>query len=84
MKFKDEYETEHAGQTFYVEVEGEQFVEDSFIHTEIGEVHIVSELGEAIDEDHHLYLDLVKEAKEREYEPEVHSRDFDYYEEAGA
>ena len=84
MTFRDEYEYEVDGQTFYVEVEGEKFEEDSYIYTEITSVLICDETGQTVDSDNEHYLEIYRDAKERDYDIELHSRDFDYYGEMGA
>lgn len=75
MNFNDEFEYEaNDDQLFYVEVQGE--VSD-------GETHIqevtISDGVNKIESDHPLFEEIYAEALNREYEPEVHGRDFDYY-----
>lgn len=83
MNFRDEYEFELDGATFYVEVEGERYLDEGKTITELSTIDISDSDG-PIDSDHQHYFTIRRDAEEREYELEVHSRDFDYYGAYGA
>jgi hypothetical protein len=72
--FKDEFELELNGNTFYVEVEG-----DASDGIEVTDVKIFDDFGHPVDDTHEYYDDIYNEAVIRDYEVEEHSRDFDYY-----
>lgn len=79
MYFSDEFEYEATnGMTFYIEVDGEAFDEHGEVFKEIKTISISNDDGE-IDNTHECYNEVVNEVHNRDYEVEVHSSDFEYY-----
>lgn len=77
MQFNDEFEFETKdGNVYDVEVTGKLTSEG----TTVEEVQIFDSLGNLLDDEHDDYAEVHVEAMSREYEPEVHSSDFDHYE----
>lgn len=79
MIFRDDYEYEVGGQTYYIEVEGTQVIEDDELFTEVNAISITDEAGNILDEEHEHYSEIFRDAQEREYEVEEHNTNFDYY-----
>jgi hypothetical protein len=83
MKFNDDFEFEAStGEVFYLSVVGEKFIEDGQIYTEIMSVEAADESGDLVEQDHPLMSEINEEAQYRDYDIEIHSSDFDYYENA--
>lgn len=74
LSFKDEFEYDVNGVTYYVSVEGN--LTDS--GTILDRVLIEDNDG-VIDADHAAFEEINEYAHNREYEVEEHSVDFDYY-----
>jgi hypothetical protein len=74
MHFKDEFEYEIKGQTYYVEVSGQL----TDYGTELDNVTISDDMGE-IDSTHEHYDEIYSYTQDRDYEVEVHHTDFEYY-----
>lgn len=77
MEFKDEFELEMGGKTFFVEVEGEMSVEGD---VDLNAVIIRDELGQLLGAEDESYGEVLTEVNLRDYEIELHEADFDYYE----
>lgn len=74
MQFKDEFEYEINGETFYVEVNGQITPYETILDV----VTISDDSGE-IDETHQHFSEISEYARDRNYEVEIHATDFDYY-----
>jgi hypothetical protein len=83
MTFRDEYEYEVNGTVYYVSLEGQKSRLDNRVVNDIETISITDELGEMIDVDNEHYDEIYEDALNRDVELEVHSRDFDYYDEVG-
>ena len=76
MEFHDEFEVETNGRTYSVEVEGEMFQDDFELRT----ITIMDELGQIVGDENTDFEEVYNEAQFRDYEIELHTTDFDYYE----
>lgn len=80
MELRDEFEfTTDSNTTYFVSVSGRIIEEDGFPTNVIDNITINNGL-EDIDEDHDDYDNVFDYAQNREYNSEVHGRDFDYCE----
>ena len=77
MKFTDEFEHEFLGNTYYISVNG-AMEDDEFV---LETINVTDELGNVITEADDVYEECLLAANTREYEVEVHERNFDYCEE---
>jgi len=77
MRFSDEFEHEVEGVDYTVSVEGEV---NKHGEIDVDYVCAYDSNGDPLDEDHDHYGILSDEAHSREYTPEIHNTDFDYYE----
>lgn len=77
MLFKDEYEDIIDGQTFFVEVEGVALGNGEY---KFNNILFTDGMGDTVEDDHPLFEALQDRLFSREFELEVHSTDFDYYE----
>lgn len=81
MELRDEFEfTTDSNITYSVSVSGKIIEEDGFPTNVIDTISIHNGIEE-IDEDHPDFDEVFDYSQNREYNPEVHSRDFDYYDE---
>jgi hypothetical protein len=77
MRFSDEYELELNDSIYYVQVEGLQELRNKVLYIQIKSVVATDHLGEPIDSDHEHYEEIVKNAKERDYDAEVYENGLD-------
>lgn len=78
MEIRDEFEyTTNNNITYSVQVLGKIIEEDGFPVNVIDEITMSNGIEE-IDEDHDDYNEIYDYAQNREYDPEIHSADFDY------
>lgn len=78
MRFTDEYEVEINGSTYFVSVSGRHYSQDNQM---IDDIDVCDGLSELVDEDSPDYAEILSDARSREYNVEVHGRDFDRYSE---
>lgn len=81
MYFTDEYEYFTDEETFHVTVEGNyESDEEGGLEFDVHSVEILNDSGEALDEEHPAYDEIMYDAREiRMYEPEIHATDMSYY-----
>lgn len=79
MNFSDEYEYELDGFTYYVSVSGQMRNIEGHIVPDLDFIQIYDDMGELVDVGHDHYEIIYQDALDREYELELHTTDFDYY-----
>ena len=77
MQFQDEFECEVDGRTFNVYVEGKKILDDGYIFNHISHIEIWDDYGEMVGTDEEVYTTIYEDVLDREFELEIHSRDFD-------
>lgn len=80
MYFQDEFEYEATnGQTYFIEVEGSHYDDETGAYTEISRMVFSNENGDVVDKTDDVYSELVEEATYRDYEVEHHTVDTSFY-----
>lgn len=78
--FNDEYEYEASDlNTYFIEVEGSYFEDETGGHTELSRMEFSDEAGNIIDTDDEIYRELVEDANNHDCEVEVHETDTSFY-----